>query len=81
MSDYKITETKPITTKTGTKMSKAILVDSQGQEYQNVTLFTPYTENKVADIIKGSLDSNDYNGKTGWKFKGRDDNDHIQEKG
>lgn len=66
---FTIIETKELTAKSGAKFAVATLKNEREEVFSNVTLFAPTNTSKVGETITGELTPNDYNGKTGWKFK------------
>ena len=77
---FQITVLEQLTAKSGTKFARASVKNEQGQEFSNVTLFSPQCETAIGGFITGELIPNDYNGKTGWKFKAETTTTNFQKK-
>jgi hypothetical protein len=52
----------------GVKYAIATVLNENNNEYNNVTLFEPYSSKEIGYELIGQLSPNDYKGKIGWKF-------------
>lgn len=70
LMQFKIKKAEERTAKSGSKYHIATLVNEQGNEYENTTIFSSVPGDKTEGaMIEGTLAPNDYNGKKGWKLE------------